>query len=406
MALRDTRVVVIVGARQVGKSTLARLVASSLDDVHERRLDLPAVLDSALTDPVGFVEHDGVMLIDEVQRAPRLLLAIKDQVDRDPRPGRFLLTGSAQVRAVPNVRAALTGRNETIELWPFSQGEIDGAPDGLLAHLFREGDIRRAAAEGREGKQAYLTRVLRGGFPEAVARADTRRSAFFAGYLTDLIDRDVKELRAIRRTRDLRLLLRLLASHAAQPLVTQQLASVLAVPRKTIDDYLDVLEGVFLIRRLPGWASGSSRRAVARPKLLFVDSGIAAHLAGMNLTRLTSSPAESGRLVENFVLGELARQIGWTTPRIELLHYRTRDGVEVDAVLEAEDGGIVGIEVKAASTVGANDFRGLNHLQRVAGRAFIRGIVLYTGREALQFGDTLFALPIDALWRTPAPQAG
>ena len=402
-ALSDTRVVVIVGARQVGKSTLARLVAADLKDVSERRLDVPAVLDAALRDPIGLVEHDGVMLIDEVQRAPRLLLAIKDRVDRDPRPGRFLLTGSAQVRAVPNVRDALTGRNETIELWPFSQGEIDGAPDGLLAQLFDSEDLAAVVAEGAEGKQSYLARVLRGGFPEAVARAETRRAAFFASYLTDLIDRDIKELRAIRRTRDLRLLVRLLAMHCAQPFVTQHVASTLGVPRKTIDDYVDLLEAVYLVRRVPGWSHGAARRAVTRPKLVFVDSGIAAHLAGMNRARLSSLPAHAGGLVENFVLGELERQIGWSPERIELMHYRTRDGLEVDGVLEAADGRVVGIEIKASSTVGPNDFRAFNHFQRVVGDDFVRGVVFYTGSEVLRFGPTFFALPLDALWRTPAP---
>jgi predicted AAA+ superfamily ATPase len=401
--LADTRVVVIVGARQVGKSTLARLIVSDRPGVEQRGLDVPAIRAAASADPVEFVRHEGLLVIDEVQRVPELLLVIKDRVDLEPRAGQFLLTGSAQVMAGPQHADALTGRAETIVLWSFSQGEIDNAPDGLAQVLLTGVDPREVVAPGADDKRAYLARALRGGYPEAVVRDERRRGAFFSSYLGDLINRDIKQLRAIRRGSDLRRLLAAAAARMVRPLVVERLAADLGIPARTLDSYLELLEAVYLVRRLPAFANSRTRRAVAHPKLLFTDSGVAGHLTGQSLERLMRPSGAAGVLLENFVLAELARQLTWADDEAELLHYRTRDGVEVDGVLEARDGRVVGIEVKAASTVTLDDFRHLRHLAERTASDFVCGVLLYTGPDVLPFGSTLWALPMDALWRTPVP---
>ncbi len=396
-ALADTRVVTLNGARQSGKSTLARIVASTREPVRSLTLDDPVTLNAARDDPVGFIEHDGLLVIDEVQRAPGLFLPIKADVDTDVRPGRFLLTGSAQVLALKSLPDALTGRMETIELWPFSQGEIAEAADRFIDAAFAAGPP--LTRESTMRRRDYLERATIGGFPEAVRRTDRRRTAFFESYLDTLIKRDVQEISAIERTPQLRKLLQLLAIRSANLLVPATVAGDLGLNRTTVTRYLALFESVFLIKTLPAWSSGGAHRAISTPKLAFVDTGLLCHLLGQGQTRLADPGGAAGPVLENFVLMELARQLTWNDERATLWHYRTKDKVEVDAVIEAADGRIVGIEVKAGATLNKQDFAGLRHLRDRLGDRFVAGFVLYTGQHSLAFGDRLRALPIDALWR-------
>lgn len=340
------------------------------------------------------------MVIDEVQRAPELLLAIKETVDRDPRPGRFLLTGSARVLAMRVVPDALPGRMETLELWPLSQGEIDDRPDGFVDAIFRQGpELRHHSTEGRKG---YVERLVRGGFPEAVARTSaSRRERFFDAYISDIVNRDVLQVSQIERASEMRALIKLAAAQSGG-LVAASLASQLGLSRDTVARYLGLLDEVFLIKRVPAWSRNLGSRATKTPKVAFVDSGIAANLCDADSHRLRRLDGPLGRLLEGFVLMELARQLTWSSTRAELFHYRTKDGTEVDAVLESRRGDVVAIEVKAASTVGLDDFRGLRHLQERLGDDFLVGIVLYTGEQTLPFGPRLRAMPISALWETTA----
>jgi predicted AAA+ superfamily ATPase len=324
-ALADTRVITVNGARQAGRSTLARLAAAARPGSVVRLLDDPATLRSATDDPAGFVEHDGLLVIDEVQLAPELFRSIKVAVDTDPRPGQFLLTGSAQVLALRALPDALPGRMEIIE-------------------------------------------------------------------------RDVSELAAIERRGDLRRLLALLAGRSGSLLVPATLATASGISRTTLGRYLELLSAVFLVKQVPPWTSGHTRRAVGTPELAFVDTGIAAHLIGQDATRLGGPDGASGPLVETFVLSELARQLPWSTERPRLYHHRTKDKVEVDAVLETPDGRVIGVEVKAGATVRSEDLAGLRHLAARLGPRFVAGYVLYAGQQTLPFGDRLRALPIDVLW--------
>jgi uncharacterized protein len=396
-ALLDTRVVVVTGARQCGKSTLVQVAAKGRA-AEWRSLDSAVTRQAAVADPVGFVDYPGLMVIDEIQRAPELLLAIKEQVDADPRPGRYLLTGSARVLGLRALPDTLPGRTETIELWPFSQGEIDGAPDGFIDAVFEAGaDLSHSSEVSRA---EYAERIVRGGFPEAVARTTSRRrERFFDSYLADLIARDVSQLSDIERTAEMRAMVRLLAARSGQLLVISRLSADAGLPVRTLNRYLALLEEVFLIKRIPAWSRNVSSRAVGTPKLAFVDSGIAANLLGADVRSLLRPGGPFGPVLEGFVLMELARQLTWSRQRAELFHYRTKDQVEVDAVLENRQGHVVGIEIKASSTVAAGDFRGLRHLAGRIGGDFVAGIVFYTGTQTLPFGSRLRAMPVSTLWQ-------
>ncbi len=394
-ALADTRVVLVQGARQVGKSTLAtRLV--QLAGAEVRNLDDAAMLAAAREDPVGFVDTNGSMIIDEIQRAPELLLAIKARVDRDPRPGQFLLTGSAQVLAMRGVADALPGRVETIGLWPLSQGEIRGSPDRFLDAVFTAGPDFTHTTEVLRSE--YPAWVVRGGFPDARNRSGKRLSAFFDAYTRIIVDRDVQALSHVERVPQLRALLPMLAARSGSLLIAGGLSSQLGISRPTVTRYLALLEEVFMITTIPAWSRNISTRASAAGKLAFVDSGIAANLLGVTSETLASPTAPLGPLLEGFVTMELARQATWNDVRVELSHYRTKDGTEVDVIAEDRSGKVVGLEVKAAATVRSEDFRGLRHLRKRIGGDMLAGIVLYTGTQTLSFGPGLKAVPIAALW--------
>lgn len=400
-ALSDTRVVLISGARQAGKSTLVKVVAGHR--LAERR-DLDRAQDraAAIADPVGFVDSRGLLAIDEIQRAPELLLAIKASVDEDPSPGRYLLTGSSQLFGMVAAPDALPGRMETVELWPFSQGEIGGEPDGFIDAVFTHGaNLRHESAVSRAD---YAARIVRGGLPEAVSRPDARRrERFLDAYIQALIDRDVRQLSDIQHKGELRKLIRLLAARSGTLIAAGSLESALGLSRPTIARYLQALDEIFLIKRIQGWSRNLGTRATATPKLIFVDSGIAAHEVSFDARALLRPGAPFGPLLESFVLSELARQRTWSDQPVDLYHYRDHSKFEVDAVLENRHGQVVGVEVKAASTVGLDDFRGLRRLAERLGDDFLAGIVLYTGTATLPFGDKLRAMPASALWQVPAP---
>jgi predicted AAA+ superfamily ATPase len=399
-ALADTRVVLVNGARQAGKSTLTRLTAAERPGTVIRLLDDPATLRAAEDDPTGFVDHDGLMVIDEVQLVPELLRPIKVRVDLDPTPGRFLLTGSSRVLALRTLPDALPGRMEVIELWPFSQGEINGEPDGFVDAAFRHGPALNHASDLR--RRDYLDRIVVGGFPEALRRTPRRRTAFFDSYLSTLVERDVLQVANIERRGDLLKLLGLLAGRTSGLLVPAALASQTGLSRSTLVRYLELLSSVFLIKRVPAWSSGATQRAVGTPKLAFVDTGIASHLIGQDAVRLGEPGGAAGPMMENFVVMELARQLTWSDTRARLYHYRTKDKAEVDAVLETPDGRVVGVEVKAGATVRTEDLTGLRNLANLLGDRFVAGFVLYTGQQTLPFGEKIRALPADALWRLSA----
>jgi len=394
-ALADTRVVLVNGARQCGKSTLVRQLAQQ-SGAEWFSLDSSATLQAAQRDPVGFVRAANPMVVDEIQRAPELLLAIKEVVDSGYDPGRFLLTGSARVLGLRGLPDTLPGRMETIELWPLSQGEIDGQPDRFIDAVFRDGaEISVTSAETRDG---YIRRLVRGGFPVSVAREGKRRTRFLEQYVADLVNRDVTQLSSIEYGRQLRQLITVLAGRVGGLLNTAGVANSVGLPRATIERYLALLEEIFLIKRIPAWSHSAATRATNTPKIAFVDSGVTSMLLGQDETSLGRITSDIGGVLESFVAMELARQITWAEQFVELFHYRTRDQIEVDIILQNRRGDVVGIEVKASSSVADSDFSGLRHLQAKLGRDMLAGFVLYLGQQSLPFGDRLRAIPLSALW--------
>lgn len=390
-ALAHARVVLVNGPRQAGKTTLVR----HLREASEREyltLDDAGLLAAARRDPAGFVAGLATpVVIDEVQRAPELFVAIKVDVDRDPRPGRFLLTGSANVLLLPRLADALVGRMEILTLWPLSEGERRRRREGFVDAAF--GDSPPAF---RPAADDLIERLLTGGYPEPVLRG--RRQAWFQGYVTTLLERDVRDLARLEQLSVLPPLLDLLAARAGSLLNTAELSRSSALPHNTVKRYLTLFEALYLTQRLAPWSGSPTKRLTKTPKLFLTDTGLMAHLLHASPERLRAAPTLLGPLLENFVVMEIRKQLGWNRTRVAMFHYRSHAGHEVDVVLEGPAGRLVGIEVKASSTVSAGDLRGLQVLQADRPKRFHRGLVLYRGRTVVPFSARLHAVPIDALW--------
>lgn len=394
--LADTPVLGIIGPRQSGKTTLAQAVG---EDRHFISLDDQATREAALDDPVGLLrDRDGV-IIDEIQRAPNMMLAIKQLVDADRRPGRFIVTGSANILTLRTMQESLAGRIELLELLPVSQDELAGkGPAHFLDRLFA-GDRFLGAGRDRE----LTDRVLTGGYPDAIRReAGSRRRDWFGAYARALAELDLPGIANIERVADLPRFLRLLAAVNGQPVNATELGSKLQIDRKTAQRYLALAEQIFIVRTLPAWSTNTVKRLMKSPKLHFVDSGLAASLARIAAPALDENRTPFGNLLESFVLSELAKQCGWSEGRYDFSHFRDLDGAEVDIVVENHEGRIVGVEVKAAATVGRKDFAGLTKLAAAAGDRFAGGVVLYDGEQSLPFGEGKRAVPISALWSPDA----
>jgi predicted AAA+ superfamily ATPase len=398
-AMGDTPVVLLNGARQTGKTTLVQAIArNKLKSAAYLTLDDAAVLAAAAYDPQGLLDGlQGTVIIDEVQKAPGLFPAIKLNVDRDRRPGRFLLTGSANVLALPALSESLAGRMEIITLRPLSQGELDASRGALIDRLFagREPSVSSASVH----RDSLAERVHRGGYPEVVQRPAGRRANWFASYLTSILQRDVRDLSNIEGLTEAPRLLSLLATRSAGLLNVADVSRAAAIPHTTLQRYLALFEATFMIQRIPPWSANLGKRLVKTPKLLFGDTGLMAYLLNASVKSVLEDTHIAGRFLETFVGSELLKQIEWSERRPRLLHYRTGAGAEVDFVLEAGGHQVVGVEVKLGATLGADDFRGLRSLAADAGSRLSAGVVLYTGEQVIPFGGNLWALPMGALWR-------
>lgn len=394
-ALADTPVVVVAGPRQAGKSTLAEHVVADADGTW-LTLDDSAVLDAARHDPVGFVSgRSGLVGIDEAQRVPELLLAVKAEVDRERRAGRFLLTGSTRLLGAPKLADSLAGRMEALTLWPFTQAELDDgdvAPS-LIDRAFDD-DLSRVRPPA-VAKAEVLERVMAGGFIPALERTDRRRTAWYDSYVQGVIDREVRSVTDATYLRELPRLLRLCAARTSGELNIADLARDIGLSRPTTDSYLAHLEGVFLVQTIPAWSTNLTARVVHRPKVTVTDTGLAARLLG---GRLRTDAELAGRLIETFVAGELRAQAEWSVTRPSLYHFRDRDGAEVDLVLESGEGRVVGVEVKAGATIRVEDLRGLRLLEQRMGADFAAGLVLCTAPAPSHLGGRLWTMPLSALW--------
>ena len=393
-ALADTPVVLIAGPRQAGKTTLVRLLAGQ--GLRYLTLDDESTLLSAKEDPAGMIRSLDRAVIDEIQRAPQLLLAIKKSVDEDRRPGRFLLTGSANLMALPTVADSLAGRMETLTLLPLSQNEMQGSTVNWLDTAF-EGRLPQVASP--QTGDALVEAVLRGGYPEAVSRATPRRRIAWARqYLDAIIQRDVRDVAGVDRLDQLPRFLRALAQVSGQMCNYSQLGAQLGLDHKTAARYVSIFEQMYLLKRVEVWANNRLSRVVKTPKLQFIDSGLLCALSDLTPASAQQDRSRFGHVLETFVYGELLKQTTTAEGDYQLLYYRDHDHFEVDIVVENAGGELVGVEIKSAASVKASDLRGLKRLANLAGDKFKLGVILYDGVETLPLGDRLWAAPLSTLW--------
>ena len=411
-ALEDSPVVLIQGPRQCGKTTFAQMVCApeylpgrAGSGSHTSRgygylsFDDDVVRTGAGIDPMGFVgDLPHRVVLDEVQRVPELFTALKLEVDRRRAPGRFVLTGSTNVLAVPNVQDSLAGRLETVRLHPLAQCELhESRPtaNGFIGSLFE--DNFPIQQEERLGI-ALVERIVSGGYPPALARpSGRRRTNWYRNYIDSQVQRDIGDVSRIRSLDVLPRLLSIAATQTAQLFNMSRLAAPFQLSRPTIGEYITLLEHAYLLERLPSWQSNRGKRLVKTPKLHIGDTGLACAILGVSAQSLQSDRSLFGQLLETFVFQEFRRQATWFSGQVEFFHYRDKDQVEVDIVMEY-DGLVVGVEVKAGATVTRKDFRGLQRLQDACGGSFAAGVVLYDGETSVSFGDGLHAVPVRLLW--------
>ena len=395
--MADTPVVLINGARQTGKTTLVQAFAASLERSTYVTLDDAGMLAAATNDPQGFIEGlEGTAVIDEIQKAPQLFQAIKLSVDRDRRPGRFLLTGSANVLMLPKLSESLAGRMEIITLRPLSQGEQDGRRETFIDHLMKGGNWRTPASA--LSRKQLGERVSRGGYPEVIQRTRPRRRNWFASYLTTILQLDIRDLSNIEALTDAPRLMALLAARSGGLMNVAEVSRSAGIAHTTLQRYLALFEATFLIYRVRPWTANLSKRLVKSPKLLIGDTGFMTYLLNASDATVLEDVTMAGRFIETFVGCELLKQIEWSKSRPALLHYRTGSGSEVDFVLEEGASLVAGVEVKLAHTLKKEDFRGLRSLAEDAKSHFTGGVLLYSGSQCIPFGNGLWAIPFACLW--------
>ena len=393
-ALSDTRIVFLCGPRQSGKTTLAKQIAS--DNFPIFTLDNPHVLEGAKYDPVGFVRGINRGVIDEVHRVPDLILVIKTSVDTDPRAGRFLLTGSANLMTIPHIPDSLAGRIAMIRLLPLSQAELRENQSSFLKQVFL----------GKAPKPANLimgdelvTTVLAGGYPEALARSSwRRRQDWHQDYVEAIVQRDVRDIAQIQKLGVMPRLLRVLAEYSGQLVNYSGVGSRLEMNHVSTQKYVDIIENLYVVYTLQPWFSNKLKRLTKTPKLHFLDSGLLAALRDITPDRLVNERVQFGPLLESFVFGELLKNASWSEERYVFSHFRDKEQNKADFVIEDRRGGIVGIEVKASATVTKKDFSGLRKLATACDEKFVLGLVLYDGDQLVPFGDRMLAAPISTLW--------
>lgn len=400
--MNDEPVIALEGARAVGKSTLLAQIAQrhgvpvlDLDDAETR--------ESVATDPTIYARGPEPVCIDEYQRVPEILDAIKAELNIDNRPGRYVLTGSTRWDALPRGTQSLTGRLHRIPVRPLSQAELAGTT-GLVRNLLGETTALRTSAQSSTTRAEYIERVVAGGFPLALARSGAARARWLDDHIADSLERDARDIAKIRQAANLPRLFERLTAQTGQVLNVSRAAADVGMDERTSYDYVHLLERLFLVQRLPAWRRTLMRRTAASPKIHIVDTGVAARLLGLSAKRLArpspTSLTEFGHLLETFVYGEIAAQGAWLDEVRTIGHWRTREGDEVDLVIEREDGGVVGIEVKAAGQTAARDFAGLRKLRELTGEDFVVGVVLHLGQRSTRVDDQLHALPLDRLWTT------
>ncbi len=399
-ALDTSPVLLLNGARQTGKSTLAHWIAKQREFDYIT-LDDFTVLNAVAEDPVGFMaSFERPLIIDEVQKAPPLFVTIKQLVDRDRRPGRFLLTGSANIFMLPKLSESLAGRVRIITLWPFSCDELRRTHNRFIDALFAR---RFPRVDGEDFSRAeWIAMMLNGGYPE-VQNLPTQkhRRDWFSAYITTILQRDVKDIAQIAGLHELPRLLSLIAAQNGSLLNLSSLARDAGLVLMTLKRYVTVLEAAFLIKRVPAWFRNIGKRLIKAPKIYLTDTGLFSYLTGADAQRIQTDSRLLGQLTESWVMQELMKQASWSATRPDIYTYRSAAGQEIDFILENRSGQIVALEVKASAQVTSSDFKSLSDLKERVGPQFVRGVILYAGERTVPFGPDLLAVPLSAFWLLP-----
>ena len=395
-ALKDTPAIIVVGPRQCGKTTLVKQIMGedwdyvTLDDVNQ--------LQFARNDPVGFVRNFTAkhVVIDEVQRVPELILPIKQSIDENRLSGRFLLTGSANALALPLVADSLAGRLEIVSLLPLAECEINDTPSTFLTKILFD---QAPASRHVRVREQLISKVIAGGFPEALIRKeDSRRVAWFNQYIMSIVQKDMKDIAQIENLDVLPRLIQVICNQVGSLVNYTEVGNTLGLSRQTVVKYLKLLEQLFIFQELPAWHCNQNKRLSKTPKVHIIDSGLLCALKRINHEKINREPQLLGNLLENYVLCELRRLASWCDEPLYFSHYRDKDQVEVDIIIETISGDVIGIEVKASATLRKQDFQGLQRLRKLAGKNFRMGIVLYDGDHTNLVDENIFSAPIGSLW--------
>lgn len=394
-AMNTRRVLLLSGARQCGKTTLAKELVN--EDTEYRTLDDLTLKQAAENDPHGFVKHSKrTLIIDEVQRVPDLLPAIKKVVDENTRTGQYLLTGSANIQALPGVQESLAGRITKLRLRPLSQGELQNASPHFIDRAFSDALENPAA---HHDKDALIQMACSGGFPEALLLEGRRRKRWHTDYIDAILERDLKDITRIHRLDQMQELIKVLAAWSSKFMNTAQIGSSLSLKTQALNSYINALEALYLIERVKAWTRTDYDRVGKHDKLFMADSGLMASLLGWNIDQVRFDTDRSGKLIETFAFNELAAQVDAADGLYELMHYRDRQKREIDFLIEREDGAMIGIEVKSGSNIGAADFKHMKWFKEtLAGNRPFTGIILYSGEHTASFGESMIAAPFGSLW--------
>ncbi len=394
-ALNTRRILLLSGVRQCGKTTLAKELVDK--NIEFRTLDDSTLKLSAENDPHGFIKHNkNTLIIDEIQRVPALLLAIKKMVDEDTRPGQYLLTGSTNIQALPGVQESLAGRITKLRLRPLSRGEQEKAPPLFIENAFSNS---LKSPTTHHSKDDLIEMAIAGGYPEAILLQGRQRKRWHKDYINAILERDLKDITRIHRLDQMQQLIRILAAWSSKFMNSSQIGSSLSIQKQALVAYINALEALYLIERVKPWTQTDYQRVGKQDKLFMTDSGLMTSLLDWNMDRIRFDTDRSGKLIETFAFNELAAQVDAANGLYTLSHYRDRQQREIDFLIEREDGAMIGIEIKSGTNIGAKDFKHLKWFKNtLAGEHLFTGIILYSGEHITSFGENMLVVPFGALW--------
>ena len=391
-SLNSRRVTMLVGARQCGKTTLAIDIAGKSDFEY---VTLDDEQDIAESDPNGFIKHyNKTMIIDEIQRVPKLILAIKKAVDKNNRYGQYIITGSADIQSLPSVKESLAGRAKKIRLRPFSYGEFLELKPNFINRLRNRSFINNSGFD----KRKIIELAFKGGFPEPLLNQDKINIQEWYKDYTDLIlDSDLKYVANVKRQNKLRMLFNVINAYSSKYITKSDIARELSISRATLDEYLNILERVYLIDGVPSWHKRDYETALDKTKYFMCDTGLMSSILNWSEKEVYKDSDKSGKLTETFVYNQIVPQIELERDMF-LTHWRDNRKREIDFIIEDNDN-IFGVEVKSGTDVKLDSFRHLEWFSKnlVKDKKFT-GIILYTGDRTMQWKNEMFTVPINNLW--------